>query len=297
MIKTKNDFKKIKDNKFIGTIPELIDSTIIFNGKNNVLYCDEGVTLENSKIVFNGDNALVYLSTNHNNYKLGVSINNNCFLYFGKNNYINDKMVMVLSEEKNIFIGDECLFSTGIVFRNADPHLVFDSLTHNRLNFSKSIYLGDHIWLGQDSIILKGTMIDSGSIIGAGTVVSGKKIKHNTSNVGNPIKQIRKNVFWSGECVHTWTKKDTNEHMIKGSNKWNYKYNKKEVIDFLSIDKETYSLSAENKYNYFKNLDTSKNRFVHKYKRKNKLINKVKTRVVAFKYIAKKVIKKLKKNT
>ena len=32
-----------QNNRFIGTLPTLDNSSIIFNGKNNILYCDEHV--------------------------------------------------------------------------------------------------------------------------------------------------------------------------------------------------------------------------------------------------------------
>ena len=47
--------KSMKKNKFIGSVPKLIDSFIEFKGENNVFICEEDVILENSKIIFESD--------------------------------------------------------------------------------------------------------------------------------------------------------------------------------------------------------------------------------------------------
>ncbi len=272
----KQDLKKIKDNYVLGELPELIDSSISFKGKDNILYCEKNVVLEKCNIEFNGNNSVIYLSEARHNYKINVFINNNSYMYIGKNCYMNGIININISEEKNLFIGKDCLFSTGIVFRNADPHLIYDEYSHKRINFTKSIYIGDHVWIGQDVLVLKGTQVDSGSIIGAKSLLSNKHIEHNTSNGGNPIRLIRKHIFWTSECVHTWTKDKTKKYELNKSNNYSYKYDKKECIDFSIIEKEMSCRSPKEKIEYLINLEESKNRFVHKMIKKNKLVNKTK---------------------
>ena len=174
--------KNLGSNKILGTNLKIKNSKIIFKGSNNFLYCDESITLQDCNLNFAGDNSIIFLSNSVHPYRLNVLINNNSVLYFGSNNFFNTQSIVTiyLSEEKHFFCGNNGMFSTGIFFRNADPHLIYDSKTYKRLNKTKSIYLGDHVWIGQNSLILKGTKIDSGSIIGGGSVISGKHISHNT---------------------------------------------------------------------------------------------------------------------
>lgn len=108
-------------------------------------------------------------------YHLNLTIYNNSLIYIGRDNYFNGSLNIIAGEEKDIIIGDNCMISFGSWIRNTDPHLVYDSSTYCRINPSKSVLIGDHVWIGQSCIILKGTVVGSGSILGAGSVVSGKK--------------------------------------------------------------------------------------------------------------------------
>lgn len=254
---------ELKDNRFIGKIPKLINSSINFNGENNVLVCEENVVLKNSRIDFNLNNSILYLSSNFHEYLVNISLHNNNICFIGKNNYFNGLTTIVLSEEKNIIIGSDCLFSYNIIFRVADPHLIYDSKTGNRLNYTKSIHIGDHVWIGQNSMILKGCGIGSGSIIGAGSILSNKKISSNTVYAGNPAKLIKKNVFWHGYSVHGWDSKIT-ESMAKYSNdEFIYKKNE-ETLNFEIIeDKLNTCDSLDDVLKYIENnlIDDPKNRF------------------------------------
>ena len=81
------------------------------------------------------------------------------------------------------------------------------------------------MWLGQNSLILKGTHIGSGSILSANAVVSGKRLPSNTSYAGNPARLIKKGVFFLNDSVHN--------------------YNKEMTIQSMSIDSEEYIYSSE----------------------------------------------------
>ena len=223
------------NNKIIGT-PTIINSDIKFKGNNNILYCEQGVTIKNSYINFKGDNAVVYLSSNRHTYYFQVTIYNNSVLYFGENNYMNKQLHIILSEQKNVVIGDECLFAIGAWIRTSDPHIIYDSDSRYRINPSKSVFIGDHVWCGQEVLLLKGSKVGSGCIIGGRSVVSGKELLSNTIYAGNPVKKIRSNIFHSKKSVSNFTEKETD------------KYNK--FID----DRYVYS-SSRFSYNLFEEVD------------------------------------------
>jgi len=205
------------DNYIIGEF-EFINSQVYFNGKNNILLtpCTPNsknkVTLKNSTIVFGGDNGLCFLSANYEGYPVRLEIYKNSVFYIGENNYINSSfnqtIYMRCSEQCNIFIGNECLFLFGVWARTSDAHLIYDAKTYKRTNHSKSIFIGDHIWIGQNTAILKGTHIGSGSIAGANSVLTGKIIPSNTLWGGNPAKLIRRGVFFDKNSTNNFTNAD-----------------------------------------------------------------------------------------
>ena len=267
------------ENKIIGCQPVLDKSEITFLGKNNILFCEENVELVDSELHFSGDNGIIWLGSNRNKYKLSVTIFSNCVFHMGKDNYINGKMSVILSEQKHCYIGEAGIISFNVGIRNADPHLIYSCSTGKRINESKSVYIGDHVWIGQDVRILKGTQVDSGSIIGAMSVVAGKKIGHNSTWAGNPCRLLNNDVFWDIACVHNWTDVETEKSMLYADyiseykigckpDYWVYKYDESECIKWSELEKHfSAELTPMEKIEYLFELDQSKkkNRFVHKY--------------------------------
>lgn len=254
--------------------PQLQRSNIIFeeNTKNNILYCDKDVTLKNSTIRFKGNNSVVFLSKNNYSYFLNkVTLYNDSILYFGSNNRFNKAggVRIILSERTHLIIGADGLLAENVNFKTADAHLIYDAVTGERINHSRSIYLGDHVWIGAEALILKGTMIGSGSIIGARSVVSGKRIHSNSVWGGNPVKLIRNNVQFTKNLVHNYTLQMSNEREKTNIDKFIYKNEPNKTLHFSSLDNELNKISSrEDKLDFLRalsNYEDVKNRFFIKY--------------------------------
>lgn len=56
---------------------------------------------------------------------------------------------------------------------------------------AREIVIEDDVWIGFNSVILKGVKIGTGAVIGAGSVVT-KDVEPWTVNVGNPLRVVRR---------------------------------------------------------------------------------------------------------
>lgn len=263
-----NDFTELEDcNKIMVDAEKssITNSTITFNGKNNIVAVEDGVKILNSKIIFNGDNSLLYLSRSRHNYLLDLTLNTQSVVYFGSDNYINDSITAVTSEGHNIVIGNDGLFSYGICIRVSDAHVIYSIETKTRLNPSASVFIGDHVWVGQNAMIFKGTNVGSGAIIGAGSVTVSKKIESNTSYAGNPARKIKSGVFFEKPCVHRWSQAETDKNNKCDSDAHIFGDGEIKRIDIETLDRALLNKAdSSQKLEIVKTFlvsDRSKNRF------------------------------------
>ena len=123
-------------------------------------------------------------------------------LWIGKNLVCNSAIFIHSSEQGNITIGNDCLFSNTQIY-NSDFHAYYDDETGIRINQPKDIKIGNHVWLGLNSLILKGTFISDNSIVGAGAITSKIFDIPNSVITGNPAKIVKQNISWSRKIYET----------------------------------------------------------------------------------------------
>lgn len=253
---------QLKENRIIGDVV-CNNSQINFKGKDNILFAEGTVELRNSQIDFLGDNAVVFLSKSNREFKIKIDMWRETTAYFGSNNYFNGPFNAIVSERKNLIVGNDGVFSFGIWVRTADPHLIYSIESKERLNKSKSITIGDHVWLGQNALILKGSQVGSGSVVSANCVLAGKKIESNTIVAGNPARTIKRRVFFIGDSVHNYTSSKTKKSMK--SEEDYFIYNKGDnCINVNELDKHLRTRTSEEKLNVILNElaeNKDKNRF------------------------------------
>lgn len=92
-----------------------------------------------------------------------------------------------------ISIGSNCLISRGVVIRDNDGghQVLIDGY-----KATAPVEIGNHVWIGQGAMILKGSKIGDNAIIGAGAIVQGR-VKAGSLVMADPSRTFAKNINWS----------------------------------------------------------------------------------------------------
>ncbi len=102
----------------------------------------------------------------------------------------------VISARHEITIGDQCAISWNCTIIDNDMHEICYSEdapparpSHN------AVTIGNHVWIGAQAIILKGSTIGENSVVAAGAIVT-KDVPPFTLVAGAPAKIVRKIAGW-----------------------------------------------------------------------------------------------------
>lgn len=97
--------------------------------------------------------------------------------------------------QKEITIGNDFLGGWNLCIRDTDGHpVIVDGQMKEK---TKPIHIGNHVWVGADSVILKGTCIHDDSIVACNSVVVGLTTTMDGCLLaGCPAKIKKENVNW-----------------------------------------------------------------------------------------------------
>lgn len=164
----------------VGGSPDLIR----YESRKNVFWVQNG-----GRVVFKGR---AHFATHANVLVSGSK------LEFGKGFGCN--VGCRFSSVAGVTFGEDCLLGGSCVVRDSDGHKVFDcneefekTLPHAS---SKEIFIGDHVWIANNSSVLKGVSIDSNNIISYGSLVVKPVEGQYQIIAGTPAKVVKRNIIW-----------------------------------------------------------------------------------------------------
>ncbi|TWP23750.1 acyltransferase [Apibacter muscae] len=123
-----------------------------------------------------------------------ISVGEKGKIEFGDNFAISAETSLVASNRR-IEFGSNCLLSWEVLFLDTDFHKIYD-IDNNIINENKDIKIGNNVWIGCRSTILKGSIVSDGIVIASNSLVAGILNSNNAIYGGVPIKLIKSNVKW-----------------------------------------------------------------------------------------------------
>lgn len=109
-------------------------------------------------------------------------------IVIGDGSFLNQRTMVTC--KRSVVIGENCSIGWDVWITDTDYH---------RLNDGEDIapvLIGDEVWIGAKSMILKGVTVGRGAVIAAGSVVT-KDVPERALVAGNPATVIREDVRWS----------------------------------------------------------------------------------------------------
>lgn len=219
--------EKIKVWPFFWKFRSLLSKSIIgnnklsINGRNNKIQYNSSL-LKNSRILIKGNNNLIVFG-DKSRLEIDVKIyGNNNLIEIGEDcivkrvkfwieddvncvvvqrfSTIEESTEIACIEGCSIKIGMDCMLSSDIVIRTGDSHSILDAFG-KRINPSKNITVGNHVWIGHKATLNKGVNISANSIVASGAIVANSFDEQNCILAGIPATVLKSNINWTRDRI------------------------------------------------------------------------------------------------
>ena len=165
-------------NKIVLSSKCYLDHCLIqIYGNDNIIFLDEQVVIHKGSL---------YMEDNEGSITIG------------KKSLICGPSQITTIEGKRVEIGKDSLFSSETVIRTGDSHSVLD-ISGKRINQSCDVVLGEHVWVGYRTMLLKGAYVSSNTVIASGAVVTHRFEEQGIVIAGSPAKKVKGEINWSLE--------------------------------------------------------------------------------------------------
>lgn len=203
-------------------INELEGLHIKFVGAGSKVIIEKGCVFNNTNITIDSDSQVFIKNTGLpgiNNTNISMEGSPNSLLEIGKG-FSTWGCFFGMANEANLSvkIGDNCMFSSGIIIRATDGHTIIDKLSRQVINHASPVILGKHVWVGENATILKGSHISDNSIVATCAVVTKKFVKPNVVLAGNPAIIVKTGIEWDRRYIKQYETDQENVFSVNDEN-------------------------------------------------------------------------------
>lgn len=147
---------------------------------------------KNSKIIFCGSCSVAAGGK--------ISVKSGAKLIFGNGCTFNANTLIVA--KRKISFGNDFMASWNTSYLDDDGHKIAELGSEVPINEPKEINIGNHVWIGEATQVLKGAVIGNDTVVAAGSMVLRSKTVFDTNVIlaGVPAKVIKTNIIWSRDA-------------------------------------------------------------------------------------------------
>lgn len=197
--------KKVKGKgnciKNVGAWLQRVKITV--NGDGNHIYLGKGCFLRKVDIVIKGNANKIVLGDRVRFFEGGALVveGDGCLIEIEEACTFHNVSFAATEQASKIQVGSDCMFSANISVKNGDSHSILDRVTGKRLNYTRDVYIGRHVWVGPSAVILKGVTVGNHAVIAASALVT-KDVPNNAIVAGNPARIVREEITWDRKRIY-----------------------------------------------------------------------------------------------
>ena len=143
-----------------------------------------------------GDGGLMYIDREASIAGANIALESGC-IYCGP--YVRHTARLNLNCRNGgaIFLRRDVLIASDVIIQTDDCHTLFSVAERKRLNpYGGVIDIDDHVWIGQESMVMGNSKIGRDFIIGARSFVRGGEFPSNVVLAGSPARVVSSGVNW-----------------------------------------------------------------------------------------------------
>lgn len=179
------NFRTLYWTWYLGSKGVRVGKNVIVKGRPRILRFSGTIRIGDNVTLRSCDHG--YHSSIYGPTRLMTDTREDALIEIGDNTRINGASIHAT---ERITVGRNCLVAANVTILDSDGHGLLPGERALVNPVSKPVIIEDNVWIGINSIILKGVRIGKNSVIGAGSVVA-RDIPPNCVVAGNPARAIK----------------------------------------------------------------------------------------------------------